>query len=415
MNRADENFSVDFNRRDILRKTATLGAVAAVATLSSVGAISAPPVMQGSSRAEPSAQKTWAKNKLRGIENILLPSFLPDLKAIDEEAIRIDVRNAAAQGFCSTSVFPIWIRESDPRWRGLCEVVLKESARSGILTSAGVGGRVADGLDVVIKRLQVLEAMGFSHALLSLAGTRETSADSLYDAYRRCLESTKLPVLLYANINKHMLQLGPSGIPIDVFSRLADLPNVVGVKISQPVDLTTSFKICDRVSDKLLCAPVNLDFAPLLSRSFSNIQYSGQWSSEAVQTPGKPLAVNLMNALQQRDFELAFKIHGQMQPALQHFYQLQAPTIVVGGHPWLHLKYYSWLGGGNGGLLPDLGLTAEQVPPLTRADRAKIREAFRASGLPVTDAPEEQFVVGRAAWDRGIRPENLPTRPLYFS
>lgn len=36
--------------------------------------------------------KLWAKEHLRGVENTLLPSFTPDLAALDEEGIRHDVR-----------------------------------------------------------------------------------------------------------------------------------------------------------------------------------------------------------------------------------------------------------------------------------------------------------------------------------
>ena len=45
--------------------------------------------------------------------------------------------------------------------------------------------------------------------------------------------------------------------------------------------------------------------------------------------------------------------------------------------------------------------------------RAAMRAAFRASGLEPTDAPEEQFVVGRAAWARGVRAGDLADLPYY--
>ena len=45
--------------------------------------------------------------------------------------------------------------------------------------------------------------------------------------------------------------------------------------------------------------------------------------------------------------------------------------------------------------------------------RAAMRAAYRASGLEPTDAPEEQFVVGRAAWARGVRASDLTALPYY--
>ncbi|NKI16541.1 dihydrodipicolinate synthase [Spongiibacter sp. KMU-166] len=403
------------NRRDIIKAAAVMGTAAFATTVASYAASMTRSSGLADDNADSlSAQKKWARENMRGIENILLPSFHPDLTTVDEDALRIEVRNTAAQGFCSTAVFPVWVKESDPRWRPMSEVIIDECRKNALFISAGAGGRVANGAKPVIDRLLLLESMGFSHVLLSFYGDSSTSEEALYEMYRECAESTALPIILYANIQPNMRHLGPQGIPVGVFKRLAALPNIVAIKISQPVDLTTTFRICDQLSESLLCAPVNLDFVPLLSRSFSNIQYSGQWCAEAVQTPGNPLAVNLMSSVIEKDFNKAFATYEQMQAAIQEFYRLQAPTIVVGGHPWLHLKYYSWLGGGNGGLLPDLGKSIEQVPPLTAADRRTMRQAFQRSGLPINDADEEEFIVGRAAWARGVRVNDFQTHPLYI-
>ncbi len=49
-----------------------------------------------------SDRKKWAREHLRGIENCTFPSFAPILSDLDEEGIRLDIRQAIAHGFVST-------------------------------------------------------------------------------------------------------------------------------------------------------------------------------------------------------------------------------------------------------------------------------------------------------------------------
>jgi len=48
-----------------------------------------------------SGLKKWAKEHMKGAENTLFPSFTPDMKELDEEGIRLDVRQSIAHGFFS--------------------------------------------------------------------------------------------------------------------------------------------------------------------------------------------------------------------------------------------------------------------------------------------------------------------------
>jgi 4-hydroxy-tetrahydrodipicolinate synthase len=74
------------------------------------------------------------------------------------------------------------------------------------------------------------------------------------------------------------------------------------------------------------------------------------------------------------------------------------------------MKYYQWVMGGNGGLLPLDG--REKVPVLDAAARRLIRDTCRQAGIQV-DRPEEEFMVGRVAYAKGVRPSNLASKPLY--
>lgn len=334
---------------------------------------------------------------------------MPDLETLDEQAIRLDVRNAIDQGFFSTAVTSVWWDQDDPRWARLGEIVLDE-ARGEILVMGTVG---SDDVDRDIAAIRQCEKMGFTHLGLFPVHCG-ISQEDLYHAYRRRIEATDLPVSVYAGQSRGFVfpGMGPSGVPLDVLDRIADLPNVVAMKLTQPLCLTTTYAICERIADRILIGPVNLDFVSTLGRTFQ-IQWSGQWNAESLQVPSNQLACRYVNAVAEKNFNRALEIYREMQPVLDLFYEIQAPLIKGGGHPWQHNKYYAWLGGANGGLLPAFGYAEEQMPTLDAATRQRIRDAFAASGLLPTEAPDEQFVVGRAAWNRGVRARDMVFTPRW--
>lgn len=357
------------------------------------------------------AQRVWARDRLKGLLNLFLPSFREDQRTLDEGAIRHDVRHAVAQGFSGTMPMVNWTPPGDPRWEQFLRIVLDEAGNALPVHASLFGRTPADDLPMIRR----LEDMGVALFLLANTHRPDIAENALFDSLRARIEATTLPVMLYAALGKGraFAHLGPAGQPLEVYDRLADLPNLVAVKVSQPVTLTSTLQLCDRLGDRLLMGPVNLDFVPLLSRHH-HIQWSGQWNGEAVQTPADPLGNRLLEACAAGDTAAVDATMRRIQPALDHFFGVQAAVIRSGAHPWQHNKFYSWLGGGNGGLLPaDAHAPAGAVPVLDQAARDAMRAAFRASGLEPTDAPDEQFVVGRAAWARGVRPGDLPALPSY--
>jgi 4-hydroxy-tetrahydrodipicolinate synthase len=66
--------------------------------------------------------------------------------------------------------------------------------------------------------------------------------------------------------------------------------------------------------------------------------------------------------------------------------------------------------GGNGGLLPLDG--REKIPALDATARTRIRETCRQVGI-AADRPDEEFMVGRIAYAKGVRAPALAANPLY--
>ena len=351
--------------------------------------------------------KAWARKHFRGMENLFLPSFTADFAQLDEEGIRADVRQAARQGFFSTLPVNLGLKSRDES-RRLLEIVADE-ARGKILVTAGVGGRT---FDEQVDGLRFAERAGASQIFLSLQRA-ETEAQ-VVTAARRLIEATDLPIVLYGQPDDEFIRFHPSGLPLDAFDRLASLPNVIAVKFTQVMNLATAYELAARVSDRLLIGPVHLEAVPLLA-SRHHVQWSGQWTVEALQSPERPYGVEFIDHIGNGRMKEALEKYWILHPAYQAFYELQGPPLRLGGHPWCHQKYYQWLTGGNGGLLRDLGESAARVPPLDAVGRRAIREVFKTVGIGTVDLPDEAFMVGNVAYHRGTRVRDLKATPQYLT
>jgi 4-hydroxy-tetrahydrodipicolinate synthase len=372
------------NRRHFSQSIAAGAAYAAVLTTRSKAAVS-------------SEKKQWAREHLRGLGSLILPSFTPDFKGLDEEGIRRDIRHAVNQGFTSCTVSPNGANADQTR--RMWELVREETA--------GKTGMGALGGDIPF-----LEKLGCSYTMIGYPrGADAQTEDEAYGHLRKLIDSPSMAVVLYGSPVESLRRFHPSGIPLNVFDRLADHPNVVGIKLTHPMDAATASEICERLADRLVIGPCNFDLIPALSKAYRNVQWSGLWITDALQSPEKPYAVEMMNlAIKGRTPEM-MKVYWQMQPLVQGIWDLQAPLLLHGSHPWAHMKYLQWATGGNGGLLPLK--PAPYLPTLDPASRDLIKANFRKAGITPVDAPDEEFLVGKAAYHRGVRSSQLSSTPLY--
>src|ERR1700686_1582864 len=91
------------------------------------------------SRPARSEKKEWAREHLKGLGSLILPSFTPDFKSLDEEAIRHDIRHSIKQGFtsCTVSANGANAEQSKRMW----ELVREEAA--GKIGMGALGGDLA--------------------------------------------------------------------------------------------------------------------------------------------------------------------------------------------------------------------------------------------------------------------------------
>jgi 4-hydroxy-tetrahydrodipicolinate synthase len=356
-----------------------------------------------------STRKQWGRRQFTGAESFILPTHTPDLATLDEAGVRNDVRHSIRQGFHTLCAMPLGLNPQESR--RLLEIVADEANGKAMVTTNIIGPTLAD----KIADLHHAEAHGVTAIYLPFERSSVSqSEDEIYEIMRAQISATSMGTILYAAPKDAFRRFHPNGLPMKALDRLADLPNVFAIKMTQTLDGVTAYQVAECVGDRLIIGAVNFEFAPMLANKY-DVRWSAAWAVDSIQSPEKPYGVDFMRAIDANNLSQAADIYWTLQPALEAFFNLQAPTIAAGGggHPWQHIKYYKWLTGGNGGLLRDLKMRPDQVPVLDAPARAACRAALASVGIACTDLPEEAFVVGTAAYERGARLRDMADLPQY--
>lgn len=336
-------------------------------------------------------RKQWARDALRGLENAIMPSFTPDLSALCEEGIRWDVRQAIAHGFFST-MCAVETGLTLAEQKRFVEIVCDE-ARGKILVSFTL---LQDSREDSLELLAHAERCGASHALLGYPPSfRPATPDAIYDVTARLAESTNLGLVMYASDKFDFVRFHPSQVPFETYGRIADLPNVVSLKVGFG-DPAMTFECFERFGDRVLVnvgTPWLLGFFPLLHRRYG-AQWFGGGAWEMWNAPEKPYLVDYYRHV----------VRGETAQARAIYWTLaRANAIAMGGniarggdigmYHWPMGKYVSWSVGGNGGAMRE---PAMRLPPFLMQQR---KAALRVLGIEPRE-PDEEFWVGRVRYAR---------------
>ncbi len=336
-------------------------------------------------------RKQWAREALRGIENAIMPSFTPDLSALCEEGIRWDVRQAIAHGFFST-MCAVETGLTLAEQKRFVEIVCDE-ARGKILVSFTL---LQDSVEDSLELLAHAERCGASHALLGYPPSfRPATPDAIYDVTARLAESTNLGLVMYASDKFDFVRFHPSQVPFETYDRIADLPNVVSLKVGFG-DPAMTFECFERFGDRVLVnvgTPWLLGFFPLLHRRYG-AQWFGGGAWEMWNAPEKPYLVDYYRHV----------VRGETAQARAIYWTIaRANAIAMGGsiarggdigmYHWPMGKYVSWSVGGNGGAMRE---PAMRLPPFLMQQR---KAALRVLGIEPRE-PDEEFWVGRVRYAR---------------
>lgn len=238
------------------------------------------------------------------------------------------------------------------------------------------------------------EKVGLQGFLLGFpANFYPQSSDEIYETARRMCDATNLPITIWSTIHFNFERFHSSGFPIDVLVRLADVPNVIAMKLSE---LGLYADLHRLIGDRILLGmPIERN-TPLLVTNLG-MQWMGAACFEVLQSPEHPWVVEYFNLLLEGKLEAAMDIYWRLTPARIIFEQQFAPTFMTGTYHWTQQKYYQWCVGGNGGLVRQPSMRPHQH----EMDMTKM--AFQSIGITPRQNDAE-FIVGRLNYEKGLRP-----------
>ncbi len=340
-----------------------------------------------------SEAKQWAKENYIGLEAPIFPSFTPDMSELDEDGIRYDVNHIIANGMMSILAASEACGMTHPERKRFIEIV-NDEARGRVFTSVSV---LMDTVEQNIDLLQHHEKTGGTLAMLGHPLLYDPeSEEELYRNFKYMCDSTNLALHFYPG-RLRLKRFHPSGWPMSIIPKIADIPNVVAMKFAGGSPLVQAIECFHTVGDKILVA----DAMP--NTWFVTIpKYGQQWAGAgpfyASQTPEDQRHVRLFNLLRNNQMEEAIELYwqgakyGEIAGSSMMLVNYTQTGIV---NPIID-KYGHWCNGGNGGPV------RQPSGRLYDYQRQAIRAGLRAIGLTPRE-PEEEFFVGRMNYAKGAR------------
>ena len=334
-------------------------------------------------RFKKSEARDWARENMRGVANVIIPSYSADLKRLNERGIRHDVRKEIENGFWGAllvSEVAITVEEYEQftRWA--------HDEAGGRLTL--IHHAAFNTLEENIAAVQACERAGAELVLLSYPSNfYATSSDDIYDYTRKFCEATNLGVILFPVPLWGFERVHPAGMEPALLNRIvADIPNVVAIKAEGGMPTPAGFvQTWKNLSDKVVVTfPIESDglpFAALVPMQFmgtSNSEYYGS------------MIPRIFKMIRDGQFDAAMELYWQIHPA--RMANLAATGAYLNATQFLNRmqwKYQAWLAGYNGGPM--------RQPTMKVPDRVmkQLREGLRASKLDVTELPDKEFFTGR--------------------
>lgn len=340
-----------------------------------------------------SEAKAWAKKNFIGLEAPIFPSFSPDLSELDEDGIRYDVNHIIANGMISILIAPEGTGMTQEERKRFISIV-NDEVHGRVHTSLSV---LMDTVEQNIDLMQHHEKTGGNMAMLGHPIMYDPeSEDELVRNYKYMADATNLALVFYPGRLKVKRWGDFSGWPMGALEKIADIENVVAMKIQGGSSLAYTIECFERVGDRILVAD------PMQTAWWITIpKYGQQWAGAgpfySSQTPEDQRNVKLFNALRNNDIKEALRIN-----------KLGAGNVGAGraftnvNYPETGIlvafvdKYAHWCLGGNGGLL------RQPTGRLYDYQKEEIRAGLRAIGFTPRE-PEEEYFVGRMNYAKGAR------------
>ncbi|KAA9159049.1 dihydrodipicolinate synthase family protein [Amycolatopsis acidicola] len=326
--------------------------------------------------------KDWAREKMRGVCNVLMPSFSNDLSKLNEEAIRHDVRKCKEYGFWGTLAVSECGTTMEEYLR-FVEIAKDEGGEDFHLVVHGS----FDTMEETIKAGKAGAAAGASLLLMSYPPTfYPTSEREVYDYSTKVMDEVPLATVLFSVGHWNFARLHPAELSPRLVAELADHPRAVALKCEGGLGNGAHADVLRLCGDKLLISDPREATAP------GHVQWFGmQWMGTSVFQYYGDAVPKYFDLMHQGKWDEAMEIYWRLQPART---ARQADTASYSGAHFIHRqswKYMEWLAGFNGGRL--------RMPTMRLNDGATRRlaeGAVRAGIIDEAPAPGlNEFFLGR--------------------
>jgi 4-hydroxy-tetrahydrodipicolinate synthase len=318
---------------------------------------------------------------MRGVCNVILPTFTSDLRRLNEAAIRHDVRRSASLGFWG-SLLASECGASRDEMRRFIEIAADEAPAGHRLVLHGS----FDTVDDVAEMCRFAESHGCVAVLLSYPLTFYPKTSDDIVAYTEAVSrASALGIILFAIGFWGFRRLHPSAFPPDALVKMARLDTVVALKYECGQPGTGGMVEVQKLLGRQLVitdpfehnSPVWVDAyrMPWMGTSYYN--YFGD---------RVPAYFRLMH---EGRWDEAMTIYWSLQSCREAYQALRGTLAGASLVHRLAWKYMDWLNGFNGGpiRMPHMRLNGHQMRLL--------RDGATHAGLGVTTDSDDQFFVGR--------------------
>jgi dihydrodipicolinate synthase/N-acetylneuraminate lyase len=287
--------------------------------------------------------KDWAREHMKGVCNVIMPTFTSDFRSLNEKAIRHDVRRDIELGFWGALVVSECGTTKD-EYRRFLEIVVDEARGRLKAVVHGSFDSVAD----VIEICRMAEGAGADALLLAYPPTFYPKSDQdIYDYTAAVINATNLATVLFAVHQWNFDRVHPAELSAAVVDKLADLPNAVAIKCEGGGPGNGALvEILELCGDRLLISDPREYSSPAWVKFFG-MQWMGtsnfEWFGTSV-----PKYFDLLHKKQTKEaMEIYWRIHPARMTRLADM-QSFAGANFIHRYSW---KYQAWLNGFNGGPL----------------------------------------------------------------
>jgi len=327
--------------------------------------------------------RQWAREYMRGCANVIIPTFTGDLKRLNEQAIRHDVRKVIEYGFTGTLLVSEVIISVAEYTQFVAWARDEAGGRLQLIHQAGFGTLAEN-----IEAARAAEKAGADLMLMGYPGNfyPATSKD-IYDYTRALCDATRLGVILFAVPHWGFERIHPAGMDPELIRQLvAEVNNIVCIKAEGGMPTVGGFIQCwKRHADEVLVTiPIEAEMIPLAA--LLPIQWAGTSNYELY----RDRIPQLFRQMTSGAFEEAMAGWWKLHPIRMAHMAIQGThmpgTKLIHRTYW---KYQGWLNGFNGGPL------RQPTQKLTDAHMRQLRAALKTGGLEPTPEPDAEYFTGR--------------------